>query len=357
MRTLSPFCFGRNATGKVSQLTMHHDGVDAVNTRLDAAPPACQGAVLAVLACALVNMAAHATAAQPGAIPGTPFERHVIDDGSGRQVTYYLSRPKAASAPLMLMIQGSGCVPVLTERQGAASSTLFNMMPFGQDGRFAVLVVEKPFAAEAQPCSARFHQDFTAESWLLALQSSVRAARKAAWVSPGRMLAFGHSEGAVMATMLAAADERVTDVVALGGSGTTQLYDFIVHAYRTCFNAPACLADVEHKARAIALEPDSATRFAWGHPYKRWSSFFRVDPGAALLRSRARVYIGFGTADQAVPALSQEIMVAKLLAAGRDVTVRRVPDADHSFGQPGMAGYAGLDREYRAALDWFWLGK
>ena len=160
-----------------------------------------------------------------------------------------------------------------------------------------------------------------------------------------------------MATMLAGSDASITDVVALGGSGTTQLYDFIVHAYRSCFDTPACLADVEAKARAIARRPDSATEFAWGHPFKRWSSFFRVDPGAELLRSKARVYVGFGTTDNAVPALSQEIVVAKMLAAGRDITVRRVPDADHSLRRVGATDFADIDREYRAALDWFALKK
>ena len=160
-----------------------------------------------------------------------------------------------------------------------------------------------------------------------------------------------------MAALLAANDPRITDVVAIGGSGTTQLYDFIVHAYHACFDVPRCLADVETTVRAVAGNPDSSTEFAWGHPFKRWTSFFRVDPGEELLRSKARVYIALGTADKAVPALSQEIVVAKLLAAGRDVTVRRVADADHSLRQPGATNFADLDKEYRAALDWFWRGK
>jgi pimeloyl-ACP methyl ester carboxylesterase len=294
----------------------------------------------------------------PGPIPGTPFERHIIEDDAGRRITYYLSRPKAAVAPLLLMLQGSGCVPVLEEHKGTTSSTYFNVIPFAQEGRFSVMVVEKPFAvekpAQGQPCSARFNTDFTAKSWLKALQASLRDARKSSWVHARRTVVFGHSEGAVMATMLAGSDASITDVIAIGGSGTTQLYDFIVHAYRTCFNAPACLADVENKARAIARNPDSANDFAWGHPFKRWNSFFRVDPSEELLRSKARVYIAFGTADKAVPALSQEIMLAKLLAAGRDVTVRRVPDAEHSLRQPEAMDVADLDREYRAALAWFW---
>lgn len=314
----------------------------------------------------LINVAAQS--AEPdtsGLIAGTSFERQLIKDGTGRKITYYISRPKTVPAPIMLMIQGSGCVPIIIERPGGAYSTLFDMLPFGQEGRFAVVVVEKPFAANAnaqnpsadQPCSAEFNKDFTADSWLQALRASVQDARKSPWVDQKRTLVLGHSEGAVMATMLAASDARITDVVAIGGSGTTQLYDFIVHAYHACFDVPRCLADVENNVRAIAKNPNSSIEFAWGHPFKRWSSFFRIDPSEELLRSKSRVYIAFGTADNAVPALSQEIIVAKLLAAGRDVTVRRVPDADHSLRQTGATNFGDLDKEYRAALDWFWKAK
>ena len=79
-----------------------------------------------------------------------------------------------------------------------------------------------------------------------------------------------------------------------------------------------------------------------------------MDPAAALLQSRARVYLAFGTADRAVPALSQEIMVARLLAAGRDVTVRRVPDAGHSLALGDAHDAENMEREYGAALAWFW---
>lgn len=314
----------------------------------------------------LVLMLGLASSASQASEPvaGTSFERHVIKDGIGRDVTYYISRPKGGPAPLMLMIQGSGCVPVMNAQAGGTSSTLFNLLPFGNEGRFTVVAVEKPFSARNEgragmgdACSPAFNESFTAESWLLALQASLQDARKSLWVDQKRTLVFGGSEGAVMATMLAAKDVRITDVIAIGGSGTTQLYDFIAQAYRTCFNVAPCLAEVEDKVRAIAADPASSTLFAWGHPHKRWTSFFRVDPSEELLRSKARVYLAFGTADNAVPALSQEIAVAKLLAARRDVTVRRVPDADHSLRQQGAASLADLDRESRAALDWFWRAK
>lgn len=297
-------------------------------------------------------------------VVGTSFERHVIKDAIGRDVTYYISRPKDGPAPLMLMIQGSGCAPVMNPQPGGTYSTLYNLLPFGSEGRFTAVAVEKPFSAKsdaragtANGCSAAFNDSFTAESWLLALQAGLKDARKSPWVDPKRTLVFGASEGAVMAAMLAARDARITDVIAFGGSGTTQLYDFIAQAYRTCFNVAACLADLDTRVHAIGADPASSTAFAWGHPHKRWTSFFRVDPGQELLRSNARVYLAFGTADNAVPALSQEVAVAKLMAAGRDVTVRRVTDADHSLRQPGAANLADLDKESRAALDWFWRAK
>ncbi len=310
----------------------------------------------------LATLTAHAAPpAAPGPVPGTPFERRVLDDAAGRKITYYISRPKVARAPILLMIQGSGCQLALTEGPRGISSSVFNLLPFASEGRFTTVVVEKPFAGvtsgtpgQATGCSEAFNADFTAESWLAAIQASLRDARTASYVDPARTLVLGSSEGAVMATLLAAADPAVTDVAVLGGSGTTQAYDFIVNAYTTCFDTPRCLAQVEEQVKAIAAKPGSATDFAWGHPYKRWTSFFKVDPGAALLHSRARVYLAFGTADRSVPALSQEIMVAKLLVAGRDVTVRRVPDAGHNLAAPGPQALKDMDREHRAVLDWFW---
>ncbi|HET9471528.1 MAG TPA: hypothetical protein VFO24_10515, partial [Usitatibacter sp.] len=96
---------------------------------------------------------------------------------------------------------------------------------------------------------------------------------------------------------------------------------------------------------------------AWGHPYKRWSSFFRVDPGDELVRSKARVYIAFGTADESTPALSEEVAIAKLRLAGRDVTVRRVPNAGHSLSDSVRTSFQDMDREFRAALAWFRQGR
>jgi hypothetical protein len=156
-----------------------------------------------------------------------------------------------------------------------------------------------------------------------------------------------------MASVVAANDPTITDVVSISGSGTTQLFDFIAQAYRSCFDASACLADIDRTIAAIKDDPNSSTNFAWGHPYKRWTSFFAIDPGELLLKSKARIYIAIGTADDSVPAISQELLVAKLVLGRRDVTVRRVADGTHSLNRKGARNWDDLNKELQAALEWF----
>jgi len=129
------------------------------------------------------------------------------------------------------MIQGSGCNQVMRISPSGSVSTLYNFLPYAAEGKFTVMAVEKPAAGPvasgsegtARQCSAAFNADFTADRWLVALQAALADARRLPWVDRRRTLVFGHSEGAVMADLLAGVDQTVTDVVSIGGSGTTQL--------------------------------------------------------------------------------------------------------------------------------------
>lgn len=100
-------------------------------------------------------------------VPGTPFERREVADLLGRKVTYYISQPKGGLAPILLMLQGSGCARVINEQRGSSFSTVFNLVPFAQDGQFTVVAVEKPYAGMGSPggsagtarqCSTEFNQ-------------------------------------------------------------------------------------------------------------------------------------------------------------------------------------------------------
>ena len=300
--------------------------------------------------------------ASPGGEPvaGTSLVRHQVQDRFGRTIVYYASVTKTQT-PVLLMIQGSGCSTVIHDQGKTHYSTLFDLLPFAAEGKFTVVAVEKPYAqprangGTATDCGAAFNRDFTAERWLVAIQAALTDVGRQPMVDKSRTLVLGVSEGAVMASLLAGRDPRITDAVVVSGSGTTQLFDFVAGAYEHCFDRSRCLAEIEQQAADITADPTSVTKFAWGHPYNRWSSFFAVDPADELSRSRARIYLAFGTADASVPALSEEVAVAKLLATGKRITIRRVPDANHSLIQPDSTDLSALDAEYRRALSWFWL--
>jgi hypothetical protein len=80
-----------------------------------------------------------------------------------------------------------------------------------------------------------------------------------------------------VAAALAARDPHITDVALVGGSGPTQLYDFVAAAYASSADQAkvlTALEDLDARRAAIAAAPQDSTRFEWGHSYKRWSSFF-----------------------------------------------------------------------------------
>ncbi len=295
-------------------------------------------------------------------IDGTPFEQYITQSKNDNHITYYLSESKADDAPLLLMIQGSGCNRVITKNRDGVYSSIFNLLKIANSGKFTVLAVEKPNSGlvnakggnVAHSCSKEFHDSFTVESWVEALNLAIKETLLKLKRKPKQILLFGFSEGAGIASQVAATNHLVTHVITSGGSGTSQMFDFVAFAYKNCFERSKCIDDAYLTLENILKEPDSSTKFAWGHPYKRWSSFFRLDPAENLLKSNAKVYLVFGTSDTATPAISQEIIAAKLKSAGRDITIRRLPNASHSFQSSRHQGFDQLDNEHRLSFKWFW---
>ena len=290
-------------------------------------------------------------------VDGTPFEKYKIKNKSDN-ITYYLSESKTADAPLLLMIQGSGCNRVLSKKDNQVYSSIFNLSQIANSGSFSVLAVEKPNSGLVNSkglgvehsCSREFHDSFTVGSWVESLNLAIKDSLLKLKRKPKRILIFGFSEGAGIASKVAVTNNLITHVIISGGSGTSQMFDFVAFAYQNCFDRSKCIDDSYLTLEKILQDPDSSIKFAWGHPYKRWSSFFRLDPAENLLKSKAKVYLVFGTSDRSTPALSQEIIAAKLKSAGKDITIRRLPNANHGL----RSSVHDLDNEYKLAFKWFW---
>ena len=305
-----------------------------------------------------------AVAEQPFSFGTFTVTRTTLQDGSGPPVRYYLSRP-AQKAPLVLYIQGSGCVPPFVGLGTPGQhSTIYSWLPLAGQGRYVVMAVDKPYQSDepqqgprgsALGCAGAFNEHFSYDTWLATLKQAVRHALARPEVDATRVLVIGSSEGAPMAAGLARALPEVTDVVLIGANGPTQLYDFAANIYRANDSDEANLARLEEldaTFSAISADPKSTSKLAWGHPYLRWSSFFAQSTAENLAHSKARVYLASGMQDSSVPILSTEAMYAQLRAQGRDVTFRRVPLAGHSLTPEGKP-ITEAQKEYDAFMAWF----
>ena len=90
-----------------------------------------------------------------------------------------------------------------------------------------------------------------------------------------------------------------------------------------------------------------------GHPYRRWSSFNGVRQALdELLRTKARLFVAQGTADQNVgPSQRFDVLYATLLEHGRGVEARRIAGADHGFRIQGAARPRRMDGNLRGCSE------
>ncbi|MBI3708805.1 MAG: alpha/beta fold hydrolase, partial [Proteobacteria bacterium] len=178
---------------------------------------------------------------------------------------------------------------------------------------------------------------------------------------PTRLLVVGHSEGGMIVARLARLEPGITHAAILSGSGATALDDLYARARRhssaTGADDPSAvrrqIAAVDDNVARILAQPDSIAEFAWGHPYRRWSSFLPARPADDLQASAAAVYIVHGTADDSVPIESFETLAAALAAANRAATIVRRENADHSLDLTGQAPPAGMAEVFRDVARWF----
>ncbi len=305
-----------------------------------------------------------------------PYQRYFTTDGLGRQITFYVSKPSVggdgATKPLVVCVQGSGSQSAFLEVETPSGKVIASggpeaaVMKLARD-RVRVLVVEKPGVeflvqpsrpGSAEESSPEFRQEHTLERWVEAVNAATNAAMTLPGIDTGRIMALGHSEGGQVVCHLAGTNPAITHVASLAGGGPTQLFDLVDLARTGAMGAPgdtgeARAAWILDGYQRVLRSPDSAEDLWLGHPHRRWNTFLRTSPIEGVLKSRARVFIGQGSADSASSPRGADVMHAELLARGRDVTYKRVEGADHAFmaeGEPQGQGWIDM---HRAALEWF----
>lgn len=185
----------------------------------------------------------------------------------------------------------------------------------------------------ATSTSADFAQDIAA---------GVAYLRARADIDPDRIFLVGHSEGGMIAPMVAAADPRLRGIVLMAGPAQTgrQIIRF-QNAYAIERNA-----SIRPEARdsALGAAMRGVDSIATTNPWIRF--FLDHDPVATAKGVRIPVLVLQGATDMQVTAGQAEALGAAFRRGGnRDVTVRVFPEINHLFlrdasGDP--SGYGAL---------------
>jgi alpha-beta hydrolase superfamily lysophospholipase len=287
--------------------------------------------------------------AAPAGAPYTAEEVAIRGPGGHTLAgTLTLPRNAAGRVPAVVLITGSGPQDRDSGMQPIPGYRMFRQLADSLSRRgIAVLRMDDRGVGGSGGASAAV----TTEDFAGDVRAGVEWLRARAEIDPARIGLAGHSEGGLIAPLVAAEDERIAAIVLLAAPAWSgrrisdmQLRDLLARQLSgAALDSTLALAIAQRDAAAE------------GMPWVRW--FLAHDPLPTARRVRAPVLILQGGTDQQVtPAQAEELAAAIRAGGNRDVTARVLPGLNHLFladadGTADVARYAALpDKDVPAAV-------
>jgi dienelactone hydrolase len=292
--------------------------------------------------------------------PGAPYtaEEVTVRTKAGHVLAGTLTLPAGASSsakvPAVITITGSGQQDRDELLPFAGGVRLFRQVAdtLGRRGIAVLRLDDRGIGGsggDVTGTSADFADD---------IRAGVDYLRARTEVDPARVALVGHSEGGMIAPMIAAGDPRLAAIALMAGTAHTgrRIIDYqLANLVRGNPQVPAAARDSVARVMLATFDSTEARK-----PWMRY--FLGYDPIPTIRRVRQPVLILQGETDQQVRPEEARMLDAALREAGnRQVTLRLFPARNHLFlrdpnGHPG--GYAALtdgrvDGEVLGALaDW-----
>jgi alpha-beta hydrolase superfamily lysophospholipase len=253
-----------------------------------------------------------------------------------------LTRPRSAAGrvPVVITISGSG-----GQERDEAIPGVPGYRPFRQLadtlGHHGVAVLR--FDDRGIGASGGDHATATSRDFADDVRALVAWARAHPALDPARVLLLGHSEGGLIAPLVAAGDSALAGIALLAGPAYTgaRIIAFQQRAAIAAQHPGAFAARRDSLFRAAQADLE---RLARDTPWLR--EFLGYDPLPTLARVRAPVLVLQGDTDLQVTPEQADTLAATLRAAGNDrVTLRRLPRTNHLFQQDAdgaPSGYGAL---------------
>jgi dienelactone hydrolase len=264
-----------------------------------------------------------------------------IPTPAGHTMAGTLTIPSGSTGPVPAVVTITGSGP---QDRDEYLSLVPGFRPFRQVadtlGRRGIAVLRMDDRGTGE--SSGNHATATSADFADDVRAGVDWLRKRPDIDPARIAVLGHSEGGLIAPLVAASDPRLAAVVLMAGpsKGGREILDFQLRY------------GIDHDSAIAPSKRDSAfkaTRAGFDSTAGKtpWMQFFQsYDPLQTIRKVKQPVLILQGATDQQVTAEQAEVLGAELRKAGnRNVTVKVYPDRNHLFlpdpsGNP--AGYTRL---------------
>lgn len=276
--------------------------------------------------------------------PGAPYvaeEVRVADPKAGIALAGTLTIPDHATGvcvPAVMMITGSGA-----EDRDEATAALPGWRPFreiadtlGRRGIAVLRLDDRSVGGTPAGPPGATSADFADD-----VRAALAYLRTRPEIDPERLALAGHSEGAMIAMMVAATDPAVHAVVLLAGSSRTGKVVSDAQV-REALRLQQGLTGAALDSAVRANEPARAAAVA-ASPWLRF--WFSYDPLSAAREVHAPVLIVQGATDtQVSPDQAEELAAAIRSNGNQHVTVRIIPETDHLLVHDPNGAFTG----YRA---------
>ena len=275
---------------------------------------------------------------------GAPYtaEEVVVHTPTGVALAGTLTRPRGAAGqrvPAVVTITGSGQENRDEDLPGVDGYHLFRQVAdtLGRRGIAVLRLDDRGVGGSSGPVKNATSADFASD-----IGAAVAFLRARSDIDSARIGLIGHSEGGMIAPMVAATDPAIRAVVLLAGPSRTgrNILDYQrEYAVDSMLHIPVAKRDSALAAMSRALDSTAAA--------DGWVRFFLdYDPVTTARRVRTPVLILQGATDrQVTPDQAAELADAFRAGGNRDVTVHVFPETDHLFlrdrsGNP--SGYRAL---------------
>jgi uncharacterized protein len=275
-----------------------------------------------------IAMLAPAPPPDYSAPPGAPYraEEVRVEVPAGHVLAGTLTIPTWPSGrlPAVVLISGSGAQDRDESLPQPAGYRIFREIADTLSRRgIAVLRLDDPGVGGSTGSAA----GATTASFADDVRAALEYLRKRADIDPGRLGLVGHSEGGIIAPMVAADGPALRAIVLMAGSSRVGR-KVLEYQLRRSVEADATLSPARRDS-ALARLPATIESLA-ANPWMRY--FLDYDPIPVLRRVKVPVLVLQGGTDRQVTADQAEEIAAALRASGNErVTVRTFPGVNHLF--------------------------